>query len=76
MHDAKYDMYVIFRFLSFFDQFRHIICQILIYRFVGMNYSILNGKGKNKFYFTIIWIQDYYYLFILFYLNICYEFKK
>jgi hypothetical protein len=46
MHVANDDMDVIFRFLSFFDQFRYIIYQILIYIFVNMDYSILNEKGK------------------------------
>jgi hypothetical protein len=48
MHDAKDDMDVIFIFLSFSDQFGLIICGILIYGFVDMNYSILNGKWKIK----------------------------
>jgi hypothetical protein len=30
----------------FTDQFRYIICRISIYRFVNMDYSILNGKKE------------------------------
>jgi hypothetical protein len=33
-------VYVIFLYFIFFDQFRHIICRIPIYRFVDMNYYL------------------------------------
>jgi hypothetical protein len=46
MHVANDDMDVIFRFMLFFDQFRYIIYQILIYGFVNMDYLILNEKRK------------------------------
>jgi hypothetical protein len=41
-------MDVIFRFLSFFDQFRHIIFRIPIYGFVDMNHSIPVGVVVDR----------------------------
>ena len=61
----------------FSDWFGYIICRIVIYGFVDMNYLILNEKGKiNKIYFIFIWIKDYYYLFIVVYSNNYMKCKK
>ena len=62
-------------FSNFSDRLRHFICQIPIYGFKDMNYSISNRKEKNKLLFYsrlllvdhfIVIIQDYYYLSFLF----------
>ena len=41
-------------FSHFSNRFRHIICQILFYGFVDMNYLILNEKGKKNEFRIII----------------------
>jgi hypothetical protein len=62
---------------NFSDQFRHIIYQILIYRFVNMNYSILNEK-ENKLKFILMLFEFTIIIIIyslLFYLSNCLKFK-
>ena len=55
----------------FSNRLRHFICQILIYGFKDMNYSILNVKRKNKVKFILLlFIQN-----ILLH-NHCYLFKQ
>ena len=53
-------------FSHFSNQFRHIICQFLIYGFVDTNYSILNRKDKKIYYINSRLIE---FKFIITYRN-------
>jgi hypothetical protein len=66
-------LFLAFKFI-FSNQFRHIICRILIYGFIDMNYSILNEKGRKN-YFILLLFEIITYSF-LFYLNSFLGLKK
>jgi hypothetical protein len=63
----------LFLYFIFSNQFRYTICRIPIYRYVDMNYSILNEKGKIKFILLLFEIITYSFLF---YLNSCLGLRK
>jgi hypothetical protein len=59
----------------FSNRFRHIICQILIYRFKDINYSILNKKEKNKSFYCPFEFKINILILVV-YVGNCLEFKK